>query len=120
MVVQTVAGGTAAKMTHPADHRNGTSSVEWAFLLPGILGLGWLAWGARRSAWLSRMALIAMVALVTMLGTTGCNPRYYYFNHGPPTNLPTPAGTYTVTVTGQSSDGITAITQNTTMVLTVK
>jgi hypothetical protein len=84
------------------------------------MGLGGLAWGARRRAWLSRMALIALVALVTMLGTTGCNPRYYYFNHGPPTNLPTPAGTYTVTVTGQSSDGITAITQSTTMVLTVK
>jgi len=120
MVVQTVAAGTAAKMTQPAAHGNGSSSVEWAFLLPGVLGLGGLAWGARRRAWLSRMALIALVALVTMLGTTGCNPRYYYFNHGPPPNLPTPAGTYTVTVTGQSSDGITAITQSTTMVLTVK
>jgi hypothetical protein len=120
MVLQTQAAGTAARMTVPAAHGNGSSSVEWAILLPGILGLGGLAWGTRRRAWLSRMALIALVALVTMLGTTGCNPRYYYFNHGPPTNLPTPAGTYTVTVTGQSSDGITAITQNTTMVLTVK
>ena len=55
-----------------------------------------------------------------MLGTTACNPRYYYFNHGPPNNLATPSGTYTVTVTGQSSNGITAITQNTTMVLTVQ
>jgi hypothetical protein len=120
MVLQTVAGGTAAKATQPASVGNGGSAVEWAILLPGIMGLGGLAWGARRRAWLSRMALIALVALVTMLGTTGCNPRYYYFNHGPPTNLPTPAGTYTVTVTGQSSDGITAITQSTTMVLTVK
>jgi len=120
MVLQTQAAGTAAKMTSPAAHGNGSGSVEWAILLPGILGLGGLAWGARRRAWLSRMSLIALVALVTVLGTTGCNPRYYYFNHGPPTNLPTPSGTYTVTVTGQSSDGITAITQNTTMVLTVK
>jgi hypothetical protein len=68
---------------------------------------------------LSRLVLLALVALVTMLGTTACNPRYYYFNHGPPTNLPTPAGTYTVTVTGQSSNGITAITQSTTFALTV-
>jgi hypothetical protein len=120
MVLQTQAAGTAAQMTSPVVHGNGSSSVEWAILLPGILGLGGLAWGARRRAWLSRMALIALVALVTMLGTTGCNPRYYYFHHGPPTNLPTPSGTYTVTVTGQSSDGITAITVNTPMVLTVK
>ena len=33
---------------------------------------------------------------------------------------PLTPGTYTVTVTGQSSNGITAITQNTTMVLTVQ
>jgi hypothetical protein len=120
MVLQTVAAGTAVKATQPVSIGKGSSPVEWALLLPGVLGLGGLAWGARRKAWLSRLALVALVALVTMLGTTACNPRYYYFNHGPPTNLPTPSGTYTVTVTGQSSDGITAITQNTTMVLTVK
>jgi hypothetical protein len=120
MVLQTVAAGTAVKATQPVSIGKGSSPVEWALLLPGVLGLGGLAWGARRKAWLSRLALVALVALVTMLGTTACNPRYYYFNHGPPTNLPTPSGTYPVTVTGQSSDGITAITQNTTMVLTVK
>jgi len=97
-----------------------SSPIAWAFLLPGVLGLGGLAWGARRKRWLSRLSLLAMVGLVTMLGTTACNPRYYYFHHGPPTTLPTPSGTYTVSVTGQSSNGITAITQNTTFVLTVQ
>ena len=104
----------------PSSPGRGNGPVAWAFLLPGVLGLGGLAWGARRRAWLSRLSLIALVGLVTMLGTTACNPRYYYFNHGPPNNLPTPSGSYTVTVTGQSSNGITAITQNTTMVLTVQ
>ena len=120
MVLQTQAAGTVAKSTPRSSHPIGSGPVAWAILLPGVLGLGGLAWGARRRAWLSRMALVALVALVTMLGTTACNPRYYYFNHGPPNNLPTPSGTYTVTVTGQSSNGITAITQNTTMVLTVQ
>jgi hypothetical protein len=55
-----------------------------------------------------------------MLGTTACNPRYYYYNHGPPTNQATPSGTFTITVTGQSSNGITAVTQNTTFALTVQ
>lgn len=98
----------------------GTSSVEWAVLLPGVLGLGGLAWGTRRRAWLSRLSLLALVALVTMLGTTACNPQYYYYNHGPGNVPATPSGTYTITVTGQTSNGITAQAQNTTFVLTVQ
>ncbi|HEV2485161.1 MAG TPA: Ig-like domain-containing protein [Terracidiphilus sp.] len=120
MVLQTQSAGTVG-FAAPASHTGkGSDPVAWAILLPGVLSLGGLAWGARRRAWLSRLSLLALVGLVTMLGTTACNPRYFYFNHGPPNNLPTPAGTYTVTVTGQSSDGVTAITQSTPMVLTVQ
>lgn len=119
MVLQTEASGTAknAAPQLPGSH---SGAVAWAFLLPGMVGLGGLAWGARRRRWLSRMALLGFVALVTTLGTTGCNPRYYYLNHGPDTNLPTPSGSYTVTVTGQSSDGITATNASTTLALTVQ
>jgi hypothetical protein len=119
MVVQTQAAGTA-QAKPPAPRGNRSGAIAWAFLLPGALGLSGLAWGARRRAWLSRLALMALVGLVTTLGTTACNPQYYFYHHGPPDTLPTPAGTYTVTVTGQSSNGITAITQNTTFVLTVQ
>jgi hypothetical protein len=119
MVVQTQASGNA-QATPPAPHGNGSGAIAWALLLPGALCLGGLAWGTRRRAWLSRLALLALVGLVTTLGTTACNPQYYYYHHGPPATLPTPAGTYTVTVTGQSSNGITAITQSTTFVLTVQ
>ncbi len=94
-------------------------TVAWAILLPGMLGLGGLAWGARRRRWLQRLALVALIGLVTALGTTACKPLYNYYNHGPVPNPATPSGTYTVTVTAQSSDGVTAITNNTTMVLTV-
>jgi len=116
MVIQTQAASspTASVARHPRPN-----SVAWAFLLPGALGLGGLAWGVRRRPWLNRLVLLALVGLVTTLGTTACNPRYYYLNHGPPADPATPAGTYTVTVTAQASNGVTAITQNTTMVLTV-
>jgi len=97
-----------------------SNSVAWAFLLPGALGLGGLAWSARRRPWLQRLTLLALVGLVTMLGATACNARYDYYNHGPPIPAATPPGTYTVTVAAQSSNGVTAITNTTTIALTVQ
>lgn len=104
----------------PAHHANGSKPLAWAILLPGMLGLGGLAWGARRRRWLQRTALVALVGLVAALGTTACKPLYDYYQHGPVHPTPTPPGTYTVTITGQSSNGVSAITNNTTMVLTVQ
>jgi hypothetical protein len=115
MVIETQAG--SARLSRPAAGPK-ANPVAWAFLLPGALALAGFGW--RRRTMLGRLSLLALVALVSVLGTTACNPRYNYFHHGPTPNSPTPAGTYTVTVIGQSSNGITAITQDTTMTLTVK
>jgi hypothetical protein len=117
MVIQTYAASNAnaAPTSRPA----GSAPISWAFLLPGALGLGGLAWGARRRYWLRRLSLVTLSGLVLLLGTTGCNPRYYYLNHGPIPNPPTPAGTYTVSVSAQSNNGVTAVTQSTSFVLTV-
>jgi len=98
----------------------GSNGIALAILLPGALGLGGLAWSVRRRAWLQRLSLLGLVALVAMLGATACNARYDYYNHGPPPNPATPAGTYTIDVTAQSSNGVTAITNTTTFALTVK
>jgi hypothetical protein len=95
-----------------------TRPVSWAILLPGTLGLAGLAFSARRR-WLSRVALVALVALVAGLGTTACAPRYNYYNHGPDRNLPTPSGSYTLKITAQSSNGISASTQSIPFSLTV-
>jgi hypothetical protein len=92
--------------------------VAWAILLPGTLGLAGLAFSARRR-WLSRLALGALVALVAGLGSTACAPRYNYYNHGPDRNLPTPSGSYTLKITAQSSNGISASTQSIPFSLTV-
>ena len=96
------------------------SPVSWAVLLPGTLGLGGLAFSLRRKPWLSRFCLVALVGLVSVLGATACAPRYNYYNHGPPYNLPTPAGSYTLLVTAQSSNGVSATTHNVQFALTVK
>ena len=118
MLLQTVAA-SGARVLQPGFPGNAGHPVAWAILLPGMLGLGGLAWGARRRRWLQRLALLALVGLVTALGTTACKPLYNYYKHGPVPNPATPSGTYTVTVTAQSTNGVTAITTNTTMVLTV-
>jgi len=118
MLIQTqaqTAGGVP-----PAQLGHESSPIAWAILLPGMLGLGGLAWGARRRRWLQRLSLVALVGLVATLGTTGCNPRYYYYNHGPGNPPATPSGTYTVTVAGQSSNGVTAVTNTTSFQLTVQ
>jgi hypothetical protein len=57
--------------------------------------------------------------MITVLGTAGCNPLYYYEHHGPPLNPATPAGSYTIAVAAQSTNGVTAVTQTTTFALTV-
>ncbi len=100
--------------------RPGSNPVALAILLPGALALGALAFSVRRRPWLQRLSLVALLALVTLLGATACNPRYDYLHHGPPTNPATPAGTYTIDVTAQSSNGVSAITQTTTFALTVQ
>jgi hypothetical protein len=113
VVVTQTAGGTAASLRR-------SNPVAWAFLLPGALALGGLAWSARRRPWLNRLALMALVAFITMLGTTACAPRYRYYNHGPPVPPATPAGNYNVSVTAQSSNGVTAITTSAQLALTVQ
>jgi len=97
----------------------GSRPVAWAVLLPGALVLGGFAFGARRRRFLGRLVLLALIGFVAVLGTTACNPLYKYYNHGPPNNLPTPAGSYTITVAAQSSNGVTATTHKTTFALTV-
>jgi len=97
-----------------------SNGLALAVLLPGALTLGGVAFSFRRRPWLHRLSLLALVALVSLLGTTACNARYDYYHHGPPLNSATPAGTYTVDVTAQSSNGVTATTHTTTLAFTVQ
>ena len=118
MVITTQASGTRGLVVPPA--HAGSTPVAWAVILPGSLSLAGLAFAVRRRRWLSRLMLAMLVGFVSTLGVTACAPRYNYFNHGPPYNLPTPAGTYTVLIAAQSSNGVTASTQTISFALTVK
>jgi hypothetical protein len=114
MVVETQLGST--RLARPF-LKPRTKAVEWALLIPGglvLLGLGW-----RRDR-LGSLSLLVLLGAICVLGATACNERYDYFNHGPPHNPPTPAGTYTLTISAQSTNGITAVNHTTTVVLTVQ
>lgn len=117
MVIATQLGSQTGKM-EPILHRD-ARPIALALLLPGSFALAGLAFGVRRRRNLSRFMLLALLAFVTMIGASACNPLYNYYNHGPIPNLPTPAGNYTVTINAQSSNGVTANTQSTTLALTV-
>jgi hypothetical protein len=117
MNLATVAQG---QVRQALQQKAASSQSAWAVLLPGVFSLVGLAFGARRKRWLSRLSVLGLLGLVAVLGTTGCNPLYNFRHHGPSPNLPTPPGTYTLLVTAQSSNGITAITHSTTMTLTVQ
>jgi Bacterial Ig-like domain (group 3) len=127
-ILPNATAATTSSMSLVTQGRNRTAaldrtehnSVAWAVLLPGTLGLAGLAFSARRKRWLSRLALVALIGLVSVLGATACAPRYNYYNHGPPYNLPTPAGSYTLQISAQSSNGIAATTHTTQFALTVK
>jgi hypothetical protein len=119
LVITTQTTGSTHGMATPPARVEG-NPIAWAVLLPGAFSLAGLAFAARRRRWLSRLSLVALAGFVSVLGATACSPRYDYFNHGPPHNLPTPAGSYTVTIAAQSSNGVTATTHTTPLALTVK
>ena len=64
------------------------------------------------------LALIVLVGALTVAGSSACNARYRYLKHGP-YFTGTPPGTYTVTITAQTSDGVTASLQSQTLTLVV-
>jgi hypothetical protein len=116
--LQTQAAGTA-RTRPPAGSRRRNGPMVWALLLPGLLGIGGLAWRVRGQSW-SRLALLGFLALITMLGTTGCNPLYRYHHDPPPVNNPTPAGTYKIFITAQSTNGVSANLNSTSITFTVQ
>jgi hypothetical protein len=106
----------AAKLEKAPSHGHGAGApLALAILLPGILGVGLLG---RKRKMFFRVTMLAFVGVLGVLGTASCNARYRYLNHGP-YFTGTPPGTYTVTITAQTSDGVTASLQSQTLTLVV-
>lgn len=67
-----------------------------------------------------RAPILMLMGGMLLLGLSGCNARYNYLNHAPsPANTGTPTGTYSITVTASSDNGITTTDHTVPLVLTV-
>jgi hypothetical protein len=103
MQIQTLSPSTASI----SGDSDGSAVHSYAFVFPALFGLAGLgAW--KRRGW--RNLALALLAFAGTMGMTACNARYNYLNHGPPGNPGTPAGSYTITVEAESSNGSQTIT----------
>ena len=116
MSLQTTApAGQNGQLRMPNDNQ-GHGQLVLAVLIPGALGLGFLG---RKRKLLGRAALVLLMGAIAVLGTSACSARYGYLNHPPTANDGTPLGTYTLTVTAQTSNGVSATSHSTPLALTV-
>ena len=116
LTLVTTAGQQNVGRSHaPNAGKNSGSPLTLAILLPGA---GILAYLAQKRKFLGSKTLLLLLGVVTIFGATGCNPRYKYLNHGP-TFIGTIPGSYTITVTAQTSNGVTASEHSQTFALTV-
>ncbi len=113
--VVTLASGGKASPSVISRVQGSKSPLMLAILLPGVVGLGLI--GRKRKA-LGGGLLLVIVGLATVAGTSSCAARYRYLNHGPHDDG-TPTGNYTLTVTAQTSNGVTATEHSTTLAVTV-
>jgi hypothetical protein len=112
-VVTLAPGGTSA--ANRLKGRNSGSPLMLAILLPGIAALGFVG---RKRKMFGRIALSALVGVLSVTAMTACAARYKYLNHGPIV-AGTPPGNYTITVTAQTSNGVSATERSTTLAVTV-
>jgi Bacterial Ig-like domain (group 3) len=114
MTLQT-AGPQQTADRRQLDHTTTGTRVALAVLFPGLIGIGLLR---RKRKMLGQTVILVAMAAISLLGTTACAARYHYLNHGP-TFTGTPTGTYTITVTAQTSNGVAAMSHSQTFALTV-
>jgi hypothetical protein len=103
---------TGPTVVSSADH----STLIYAVLFPGLLGLAGLGFRGRRSLQQAGLVLIVFASMGTM---SGCSQRYGYLKHQPAPLTGTPVGTTNFILEEQSISGTTVIQHQSTLTLTV-
>jgi hypothetical protein len=102
----------------------GRGETAYAVVIPGILALAGLGLARKRSRFGKASGAVKMSGLLFLLlagsmGMSSCAQRYRYFHRPPAGNPGTPAGTYTVLVTGTTGAGSSLSTATVQFTLTV-
>ena len=126
--VTVTAKTTAASLISPRSRRLPPAYPEGQggrrLLLMALVLLAMMAWAAKRRKQLglrsSRTNVVLLASgLLLVLGLAGCGGGGGGGPVGPPANTGTPAGTYTLTVTGTTGSGASAVSHNLTLTLIV-
>lgn len=103
---------------------HGNDDTVYAIAAPGILALAGL--GLTRRRWLhgkargaAKLLSIALLLAASGIGLSSCSQRYHYFARPPEGNPGTPAGTYTVVVSGITGNGSSLSTSSVPLTLKV-
>lgn len=119
MNIQTTATSSTTTLLRrqavPGTPLSGHGAPVLAVLLPGVALFAFLG---RKRKHLLRSSLMILLASAMLFASTGCSARYWYL-HLNPVFGGTPAGTYTIVVTAQTSNGVTAAEHSSSIALTV-
>ena len=102
-----------------------SSNTVYAVSAPGILaliglGLTGRRWAQGKLGGAAKMIAILFLLLVSGIGLSSCSQRYGYFHRPPSANPGTPAGTYTVVISGITGAGSSLSTATVPVTLVVK
>ncbi len=107
------------------DIRRPRSEIAYGLAVPGILALAGLGLARKRSSFgkaagAARMTALLVLLLACGIGMSSCSQRYGYFHRPPSGNPGTPAGTYTVVISGITGTGSSLSTASVPVTLIVK
>ncbi len=100
--------------------QRGAGGMALALIFPGALLL--VGFAGRRRKLCRGAQMLGLMLLLTGggIGLSGCSQRYYYLHHPPLTAPGTPAGTYSIKVAVDGSQGASAIEQDIPISLVVQ
>ena len=127
LAIQTLAY-SGGELREPGFQRPGVTGHDdtfYAIAAPGLfalagLGLAGRRWSHGKGRGSAKVIAILFLLVASGMGLSSCSQRYSYFHRPPQGNPGTPAGTYTVVITGTTGTGSSLSTATVQVTMVVK